>query len=93
MTINELSKVVALVITAVACVMAAVYALTNQIRATKKPLRIFESIVFLYLVVIYTSALTGNTDPLFLSGVYTRTAVIALTGLCVGEIIIDWRRH
>lgn len=92
MTLNDLSKIIALVITALAALVTVMYALTDQRREAKKILRLFESMVFLWLVAIYASAICGNNDPLFLAGLYTRSAVIALSGLFVGEVLSDWKK-
>lgn len=93
MTLNDVSKVLALIGSLSACLVTLLYAFTNQRRASKRLLRLFESIAWLWLSVIYISAIVGNTDPLFLSGVYTRAGVIALTGLFVGEVLADWKRQ
>lgn len=92
MTVNEWTKVMALAVTAAAAVLSGLYAMTDQRRATKRTLRAYEAAVFIWLMSIYIAAVMGNKDPVFLSGVYTRTGVIALTFLFIGEIITDWKR-
>ena len=89
--INAVTRGLAIAVTGLASLLCAVYALTPQKRGAKRALRGYEAIAFLWLMVIYIAAASGSTTPALLNGLFTRTAVIALTGLFVGEILSDWR--
>lgn len=89
--INALTRILAIAAAGLTSLLCAVYALTPQQRAAKRALRGYEAVVFLWLMVIYIAAANGSTAPALLSGLYTRAAVIALTGLFVGEILSDWK--
>jgi hypothetical protein len=93
MDINAATRLLVIIMTGSVSVLAIVYALTDQRRASKKVYRAFEAIALLWLMVVYIAATMGSKDPNLLNGLYTRTAVIALTGLVAGEILSDWRRR
>lgn len=89
--IHDLTRGLAIFVTGLAALFSAVYALTPQKRGAKRALRGYEAIVLLWLMTIYIASMMGSTAPMLLNGLYTRTGVIALTLLVIGDVISDWR--
>lgn len=78
----------ALIITALASIATACFAATSQVRSAKRVLRFYESLVFLWLVFVYSVALTGGQYV-----VMARVGVILVSVFVICEVWLDWRRR
>lgn len=87
----ELSLGVAIVMAIVCAGANIAYAITNQRRRAKKPVRLVAGLGAIYLAVIYAWAYTDSASYILRSGFLTRLGVITLLTLYLAEVIADWR--
>jgi hypothetical protein len=84
-------NIAVIIVTALGALMAYSYVLTDQRRASKKPLYLWKGILLTYFVIVYLVAIW--TDFYFIrSGLATRFGVMILTSLLVANVILDWRK-
>lgn len=68
------------------------YVLTDQRRASKKPLRAVNALVIFYFIGLYAFALMDPMNYWVRSGLLSRIGLIVLFSVLAGEVIADWRR-
>ena len=86
-------------LTVFVCIFGAVlnfaYVITDQRRRSKKPVRALGVLVLLYLAMLFAGAQHPDwlEIELLRTGVLTSAGVFVLTCICIGEVIMDWKRH
>lgn len=89
MTTDRILILAAMGVTMLAGLLSLAYAVTDQIRSTKKPFRFFAAMSFFWMFSVYLQAWVLCTSPVPMAA---RTGFTALACLYIAEIIIDWRR-
>ena len=83
------------VIALITVVWAMIYAAIDIRRAPpdKRLLRMFDALLFLYLVIVYALALSTDNVYLVRSGILTRFGMIVVVFLFILELYTERRKH